>query len=66
MDIQKIADIQELKALKADQYDIKEQLEARYAQTKQNIANLNVRINELSKDKEGSKDERQSETKTGK
>lgn len=56
MDLQSITDIQELKALKADQYDLKEGLETQYGQTKQNIVLINKRLVELQQENEKEKE----------
>ena len=47
MDLSKITDVQELKALKADQYDAREQARATIQQAETNIVALNERLQEL-------------------
>lgn len=47
IDLTKIKDIQELKALKADQYDVAEHAQAQYQQARQGISFINARISEI-------------------
>lgn len=42
-----ITDVRELKVMKSDQYDVLEQAQTTVNVTKQNIANINARINQL-------------------